>query len=206
MKKIEIPSSSREGGKVNKIIKVIIVLAIVLMRGLTCRCDTKYQSTIKNEISYDVVLDRFDSYQKKKVDKKNTGKKVIVKTKTTIKNTKGKSISNFAIQFNGNPYVYGGTSLTNGADCSGFVQSVYKNFGKTLPRTVVAQSKVGTTISFKELQPGDLVFYSNGGSKPSHVALYIGNGKIIHASTPQGGIKISPVNIMTKVKAKRIKL
>lgn len=114
-------------------------------------------------------------------------------------------IVNFALQFKGNPYVYGGTSLTNGADCSGFVQSVYKHFGISLPRTASAQASAGYAVSFSNLQPGDLVFYSgDGGYSISHVAIYIGNSQIIHASTPSGGIKVSSVNIMTKMTARRV--
>ena len=101
----------------------------------------------------------------------------------------GSAVASCATQFVGNPYVYGGTSLTNGADCSGFVQSVYANFGVSLPRTSYEQMTVGTEVSYSEAQPGDLICY--GG----HVAIYLGNGQIVHASNsapyPAGGIKIS---------------
>ena len=115
------------------------------------------------------------------------------------------AVVSYALQFKGNPYVYGGTSLTNGADCSGFVQSVYKHFGVSLPRTASAQAGAGRYVSWGELQPGDLVFYSgNGGKSVTHVAIYIGNSQIIHASTPSGGIKVSSVNIMIKMTARRV--
>ena len=115
------------------------------------------------------------------------------------------AIVSYALQFKGNPYVYGGTSLTNGADCSGFVQSIFKHFGIKLPRTASAQAGAGRYVSWGELQPGDLVFYSgNGGKSVSHVAIYIGNSKIIHASTPSGGIKVSSVNMMYKMTARRV--
>ena len=91
----------------------------------------------------------------------------------------------YATQFVGNPYVWGGTSLTNGADCSGFVQSVYNNFGVSLPRTSYEQQNAGREVSYSEAQPGDLICY--GG----HVAIYMGNGKIVHASNSRDGIKIS---------------
>ncbi len=101
----------------------------------------------------------------------------------------GSSVVDYATQFVGNPYVYGGTSLTSGADCSGFVQSVYANFGVSLPRTSYEQMTVGTEVSYSEAQPGDLICY--GG----HIAIYMGNGQIVHASNsapyPAGGIKIS---------------
>lgn len=115
------------------------------------------------------------------------------------------AVVSYALQFRGNPYVYGGTSLTNGADCSGFVQSIYKHFGVSLPRTASAQAGAGRYVSWGDLQPGDLVFYSgNGGQSVTHVAIYIGNSQIIHASTPSGGIKTSSVNIMTKMTARRV--
>lgn len=115
------------------------------------------------------------------------------------------AVVSYALQFRGNPYVYGGTSLTNGADCSGFVQSIYRHFGVSLPRTASAQASAGRYVSWGDLQPGDLVFYSgNGGQSVTHVAIYIGNSQIIHASTPSGGIKISSVNIMTKMTARRV--
>ena len=97
----------------------------------------------------------------------------------------GSSVVNYATQFVGNPYVWGGTSLTNGADCSGFVQSVYANFGVSLPRTSYEQQNAGTEVSYADAQPGDLICY--GG----HVAIYMGNGQIVHASNSQDGIKIS---------------
>lgn len=97
----------------------------------------------------------------------------------------GKSIAVFACKFIGNPYVPGGTSLTNGADCSGFVFSVYKEFGYTVPRTSYALRSVGTEVAYENAQPGDVICY------PGHVAIYIGNGLIVHASSVKTGIKIS---------------
>ncbi len=97
----------------------------------------------------------------------------------------GSSVVNYATQFVGNPYVWGGTSLTDGADCSGFVQSVYKNFGVDLPRTSYEQQNAGTEVSYEDAQPGDLICY--GG----HVAIYMGDGKIVHASNAKDGIKVS---------------
>lgn len=102
---------------------------------------------------------------------------------------KRQEVVNFALQFEGNPYVYGGTSLTNGADCSGFVMSVFANFGYSLPRVAAAQCDASTKKDMSQLEPGDLVFYGSG--YIDHVALYIGDGKIIHASGAATGIKIS---------------
>lgn len=112
-------------------------------------------------------------------------------------------IVEYAKQFLGNPYVWGGTSLTKGADCSGFVQSVFKNFGVKLSRTSRSQANDGTKISTSELKPGDLVFYAKSGTI-NHVALYIGGGQVIHASSPKSGIKISKYNYRTPVKAVRV--
>lgn len=98
-------------------------------------------------------------------------------------------IVDFALQFVGNPYVYGGTSLTNGADCSGFVMSVFAEFGYELPRVAAAQCAASEKKSVTDIEAGDLVFYGDGGI--DHVALYIGDGKIVHASTAATGIKVS---------------
>ena len=97
----------------------------------------------------------------------------------------GSSVVDFATQFVGNPYVWGGTSLTGGADCSGFTQSVYANFGVSIPRTSYEQQNAGYEVPYSEAQPGDLICY--GG----HVAIYMGNGQIVHASNSRDGIKIS---------------
>ncbi|MDD6292507.1 MAG: SH3 domain-containing C40 family peptidase [Eubacteriales bacterium] len=110
----------------------------------------------------------------------------------------------YALQFEGNPYVYGGSSLTNGTDCSGFTMAVYNYFGYSLPHQSGSQSGCGTRVSLDSLLPGDLLFYTNGGSSIGHVALYIGNGQIIHASTPSTGIKISSANYRTPLCAVRI--
>ncbi len=109
----------------------------------------------------------------------------------------------YAKEFLGNPYVWGGTSLTRGADCSGFVLSVFKKYGVGLPHSSVAQSGLGTTIKVSEAQPGDLIFYGNGRSI-NHVAIYIGGGQVIHAGNPKTGIRISNVSYRSPVKAVRI--
>ena len=111
----------------------------------------------------------------------------------------GQSIANYALQFVGNPYVYGGTSLTNGADCSGFVMSVYKHFGINLPRTSGEQGKCGTNAGgLANAVPGDLVSYSG------HIGIYIGNGQIVHASSAKTGIKVSNANYRTILSVRRI--
>ncbi len=149
------------------------------------------------------------SKKKTKTSTKKTAKKTST-VKRTTKPTKlpsnkelGKQIVEYAKQFVGNPYKSGGTSLTKGADCSGFTQSVYKHFGISLSRTAASQSYHGVYVPFSKLEPGDLVFYSNGG-RISHVGIYMGKGKIVHSGTPKTGINITSVNIMTKVTARRV--
>lgn len=124
-----------------------------------------------------------DSTPAKEVSAKSTaGKETVAAAKGSAK---GKEVANYACGFVGNPYVAGGTSLTNGADCSGFTQSVYKAFGYSLPRNSTSQRSVGKEVSYAEAEPGDIICY------PGHVAIYIGNGKIVHASSAKTGIKIS---------------
>lgn len=113
------------------------------------------------------------------------------------------SMVSYAKQFLGNCYVYGGTSLTNGIDCSGFVMRIYEHFGYGLPRTSSAQASATRTISSSEAKPGDLFFYGYGGSV-SHVAMYIGGGMVIHASNERTGIKISNAFYRTPIKVGRV--
>ena len=108
----------------------------------------------------------------------------------------------YAKQFVGNPYVWGGTNLTNGADCSGFTMSIYKKYGVSLPHHAASQAQLGTKVSLGEAKPGDLVFYAKNGSI-NHVAIYIGSGQVIHASSPKTGIKISGVNYRTPACVRR---
>lgn len=109
----------------------------------------------------------------------------------------------YAKEFLGNPYVWGGTSLTKGADCSGYVLSIFKKYGISLPHSSRAQANCGTKITLSEAQPGDLVFYGKG-KTINHVAIYIGGGQVIHASSPSTGIRISNVTYRTPLKVVRI--
>lgn len=111
-----------------------------------------------------------------------------------------KEIVRYALQFKGNPYVMGGTSLTQGTDCSGFTQSVFKKYGIRIPRTSREQAKGGKNVPLNDLKPADLIFYTKDGTI-NHVALYIGNNKVIHASNPKSGIKISKYDYRKPYKA-----
>ncbi len=111
----------------------------------------------------------------------------------------GQAVVDFALQFVGNPYVYGGTSLTNGADCSGFVMSVYNNFGVSLPHSSAADRNVGATVNgLENAQPGDIICYSG------HVGIYVGNGQIVHASTSRTGIIVSNASYRSILSIRRI--
>lgn len=112
--------------------------------------------------------------------------------------SKGQEIANFACKWVGNPYKAGGTSLTNGADCSGFVWAVYNNFGISLPRSSYAQSGVGKAVSYSDAQPGDIIYY--GG----HVGIYIGNGEIVHASTERTGIRRASATYRSIITIRRV--
>ena len=131
--------------------------------------------------------------------KKNSANDGAAGSKSGSVSSKRAQIANYAVQFVGNRYVYGGTSLTNGTDCSGFTMSVMAKFGVSLPHNSGAQSGSGKSITSSQMRPGDLVFYSGSGGI-NHVALYIGNGQVCHASNARSGIKISTWNYRTPAK------
>lgn len=112
-------------------------------------------------------------------------------------------LAQYAKQFVGNRYVWGGTSLTKGADCSGFVLSVFRKYGISLPHSSVAQAGYGSKINASQAQPGDLFFYAKGG-RINHVAIYIGNGQVVHASSPSTGIRISNATYRNPVAVRRL--
>lgn len=112
--------------------------------------------------------------------------------------TTGKNIAKYGCQFIGNPYVYGGTSLTNGADCSGFIYRIYADFGYSIPRTSGAQRSCGTGVAYEDAQPGDIICYDG------HVGLYCGGGYIVHASTEKTGIKVSKATYRKILAVRRV--
>lgn len=119
-------------------------------------------------------------------------------TKSMGGTERGRRIADYGLSFLGNPYVWGGTSLTNGADCSGFVQSVYKHFGITLPRTSAEQRSAGVEVAFSDAEPGDLICYAG------HIGIYIGDGQIVHASNSRNGIITSYAAYRTILSVRRI--
>ena len=167
--------------------------------------DVKYG--LEEAIKYTPVVEVADTSSKndsKNSSKNNSGKKNSANdgaagSKSGSVSSKRAQIANYAVQFVGNRYVYGGTSLTNGTDCSGFTMSVMAKFGVSLPHNSGAQSGCGKSITSSQMRPGDLVFYSGSGGI-NHVALYIGNCQVCHASNARSGIKISTWNYRTPAK------
>lgn len=123
---------------------------------------------------------------------------VVSRGGTAMGRGSGQEVANYALQFVGNPYVYGGSSLTNGTDCSGFTMSVYAKFGISLPHSSSAQRSCGKAVPYSKAKPGDIICYAG------HVALYIGNGKIVHASTPSTGIKVGSATYKKIITVRRI--
>ena len=143
----------------------------------------------------------------KQIQAEQAAKKASVSISSSGSSATGSRIASYAQQFVGNPYRYGGNSLTSGIDCSGFTQQIMAKFGYSISRTSSSQSGDGRAVSTSNLRAGDLVFYGDGGSI-DHVAIYIGGGQVVHASNsapyPRGGIKISNVNYRTPICARRI--
>lgn len=202
--------------------EIIQKLATVKADGLKLREQPNTESAVINMVAYGeelpVVDDAMDGWVAVSFD----GQTVYVsaeyvsvdeKLKTALNMTEflyGEGVSDirvelceYAKQFIGNPYVWGGTSLTKGADCSGYVLSIFAKYGISLPHSSRAQATMGTAISLDEAKPGDLVFYAKG-SRINHVGIYIGGGQIVNASSPKTGIRISNVYYRTPVAVRRI--
>ena len=156
--------------------------------GYVSRDYVKIQSDFKEAVSIEEE-EKIIALNKEKEQKEK------VKTSSSLR----QKIVNYALRFEGNPYVWGGTSLTRGADCSGFVQSIFKNFGISIPRSSRSQSRGGKRVSMSNIQPGDLIFYRKNGVV-NHVAMYIGNGKVIGAASKKEGINIKRYNYRTPYK------
>lgn len=153
--------------------------------------ELKINITIKEKPKPKVYYNR--NYYSKSLDEMNNyNNNINSKLTEEQKQEKRYALIEFAKQFEGNPYVYGGTSLTNGTDCSGFVMAIYNNFGYQLPRTSNNQGYLGISVNQNELLPGDIITYITNGVG-SHVGIYLGNGLMIHAGTPQTGIVIIPM-------------
>ena len=174
--------------------------------------DVKYG--LEEAIKYTPVVEVADTSNSKSNTKNSTGKSSssskssgkkssandgAAGSKSGSVSSKRAQIANYAVQFVGNRYVYGGTSLTNGTDCSGFTMSVMAKFGVSLPHNSGSQAGSGKSITSSQMRPGDRVFYSGSGGI-NHVALYIGNGQVCHASNAKSGIKISTWNYRTPAK------
>lgn len=201
--------------------QIVKKLATVSADGLKVRKEPSLEAEVLNLVAYGEeleVLEELDGWIKIRYDGEEayvSAEFVTVdqKLKTALNMTEflyGEGVSDvrvelceYAKQFRGNPYVWGGTSLTKGADCSGFVLSVYAKYGIYLPHSSRAQATMGTQVSMSEAKPGDLVFYSKGG-RINHVAIYIGGGQVIHASSPKTGIRITSAYYRTPTTVRRL--
>ena len=166
--------------------------------------EQKKSTTVKNNTSKKTTS---SSTQKTVTKSVVTQKEVKSSTKyapAVYSEVTGNAVIEYAKRYLGLRYVYAGRSLATGTDCSGFTSLIYKEFGVSLPKTVSGQVGKGTYVKKADLQKGDLVFYSGGGRSATHVALYMGNGLVIHESNPRDGVKISSVNMMKYITARRV--
>ena len=178
-------------------------LAKAKQEAATYKAKIKQQNAEIRKIQEEEARKAAEEAKKNKTDTNaSTSGTTTATTTDTIKNANGsasgKEIANYACKFVGNPYVPGGTSLTNGADCSGFTYAVYKNFGYSIPRTSTAQRAAGVGVNYSEAQPGDLICYAG------HVAIYLGGGQIVHASSQKTGIKYGTATYKTILAVRRI--
>ena len=205
---------------------VVLILSLLMIAGMTGIGEEKevYASYSRYVTASSLTIRKSTSTKSKKMGSYKRGTKIVCygtkgswtkvrksgrycyvytsylsKSKPSSGSSKGQQVANYATQFVGNPYKYGGTSLTRGADCSGFTQSVYRHFGYSIPRTSSAQRSAGKKVSWSSKKAGDLICYYG------HVAIYIGNNKVVHASSAKTGIKItSPANYRSVACVRRI--
>lgn len=182
-------------------------IAIVLDNNTVVPCVIGNIEESDKLISNIIVTDNIDKIALSDIDPLYNANVIAIRVYKDNSIPLGIRISDYAQNFVGNPYVWGGESLTNGCDCSGFILALYKKYGISLPHNAEAQSNYGISVSESDLQAGDLIFYSGDGYI-GHVAMYIGNGQIVHASNsapyPDGGIKISNYNYNSIVCIKRL--
>lgn len=147
-----------------------------------------------------------EEIRKKERDEEEARQAELAKTNTVLSvvDTTGTNIISYALQFLGNPYVYGGTSLTNGTDCSGFTMRIYEHFGYTLPRTAEQQMNATQRVDLDAIQPGDLLFYQDSSGSIGHVTMYIGGNQVVHASSSTTGIIVSNIGYRTPCAAGRV--
>ena len=167
------------------------------------------ENNIEIESKSDIVEENIDQVEEdKSVLAATEITKVVKENKIVVENRSGleelgMQIVNYAIQFVGNPYVYGGNSLTNGTDCSGFVKLIFAHFNISLPRTTGEQAQSGQGVSLENRQPGDIISYGYNGTS-SHSAIHIGNDKVVHAATPSQGIIYGNLYMMPIVAIRRV--
>lgn len=168
---------------------------------------SKEYVTLRTEYSYGETIEEEKARLKKEEEAREAARKAASKKKSggggggnyvVPDGGDGSAVATYALQFVGNPYRWGGSSLTNGTDCSGFVMSVYAAFGISLPHSSRSLRSVGYAVSVSEMQPGDIICYSG------HVAIYIGNGQIVHASNRRDGIKVSNASYRSIICVRRI--
>ena len=195
------------------------LMAVVKVDGLRVRTEPSTESKIWTQLSMEEkypVIDQLDGWVQIELDTGEDTDNAYISTRdnnvevryalpeaikfspleeqANAEMSRRTQIVNYALQFVGNPYVWGGTSLTNGADCSGFTMKVMEHFGISLPHYSGSQAKMGRAVSSSEMRPGDLIFYANSSGTVNHVAMYIGNGQIVHAASRRSGIRISTWN------------
>lgn len=191
----------------NSINKVLVTYASNFQ---TANVLNEINSAVEDIQSTEEILEEIrikeEEKEKQRLEELKKNQQVVMVSYTSDSNTNttlASEIVNYALQFVGNPYVYGGNSLTNGTDCSGFTSLVFAHFGISLPRTAPSQGSVGRYVSISDIQPGDLVLHGYDGVI-IHAALYIGNNQVVHALNSNTGIVVTNYQIMPIVSVRRV--